>query len=196
MVNNYIGTPRTLALGGVGYALYTASFLSYNHTQNHAFVIAAGAILGICASFLWTAQGTVMMSYPTEKEKGRYIGYFWAIFNLGAVIGSAIPIGQNWNSTEGSVNDGTYVAFLVLMVCGFVLAFFLAPPHKIIRSDLTRVERIHHPSAWYSISLLLLTLIGPSSKVCFKPSSPTTISFSFFRCSGPRIGFTLTNSMV
>lgn len=90
-----------------------------------------------------------MMSYPTEHEKGRYIGYFWAIFNLGAVIGSAIPIGQNWNSTESSVNDGTYVAFFVLMVCGFVLAFFLAAPHKIIRSDLTRVEKVRHPSAWY-----------------------------------------------
>jgi sugar phosphate permease len=147
-VNNYLGTPRTLSLGGIGYALYTASFLSYNHNQNHGFVIASGAILGVCASLLWTAQGTVMMSYPTESEKGRYIGYFWAIFNLGAVIGSAIPIGQNWNSTEGSVNDGTYIAFFVLMVCGFILAFFLAPPHKIIRNDLTRVEQIRHPSAW------------------------------------------------
>jgi MFS family permease len=90
-----------------------------------------------------------MMSYPTEATKGRYIGYFWAIFNLGAVIGAAIPIGQNWNSTENSVNDGTYIAFFVLMVAGFVLAFFLAPPHKIIRDDLTMVEHIRHPSAWY-----------------------------------------------
>jgi len=95
-----------------------------------------------------------MMSYPTEHEKGRYIGYFWAIFNLGAVVGSAIPIGQNWNSTEGNVNDGTYIAFFVLMVAGFVLAFFLAPPHKIIRSDLTRVEHIRHPTAWYVICLI------------------------------------------
>lgn len=147
-VNNYLGTPRTLALGGVGYALYTASWLSYNHNRNAGFVVASGAILGICASLLWTAQGTVMMSYPIESQKGRYIGYFWAIFNLGAVIGSAIPIGQNWNSTEGNVNDGTYVAFFVLMVCGCILAFFLAPPHKIIRDDLTVVEHIRHPSAW------------------------------------------------
>jgi hypothetical protein len=27
-VNNYLGTPRTLSLGGVGYALYTASLVS------------------------------------------------------------------------------------------------------------------------------------------------------------------------
>jgi hypothetical protein len=148
-INNYLGTPITLAIGGFGYAFYTSSWICYNHTQNSGYVIASGAILGISASCLWTAQGTVMMSYPVEKQKGRYIGYFWAIFNLGAVIGSAIPIGQNWNTTLESVNDGTYIAFFVLMLCGFILAFFLAPPHKIIRDDLTVVEHIRHPTAWY-----------------------------------------------
>jgi hypothetical protein len=149
-INNYLGTPVTLAIGGFGYAFYTSSWICYNHTENGGYVIASGAILGICASCLWTAQGTVMMSYPMEKQKGLYIGIFWAIFNLGAVIGSAIPIGQNWNSTEENVNDGTYIAFFVLMLAGFALAFFLASPHKIIRDDMTRVEHIRHPSAWYA----------------------------------------------
>jgi hypothetical protein len=89
------------------------------------------------------------MSYPMESQKGRYISIFWGIFNLGGVLGSVIPIGQNWNSTEGSVNDGTYIAFFVLMITGFILAFFLAAPYKIVRNDLTRVEHIRHPSAWY-----------------------------------------------
>ena len=99
-----------------------------------------------------------MMSYPTEQQKGRYIGIFWAIFNLGAVIGAAIPIGQNWNTTLAYVNDGTYIAFFVLMVTGFILAFFLAPPHKIIRDDLTRVEPIRHPTAWYIFHCHFLTV--------------------------------------
>jgi MFS family permease len=85
---NYIGAKATLAIGGFGYAVFAASYLCYNHTQNQGFVIFAGALLGVCAAFLWCAQGTVMMSYPTEDEKGRYIGLFWGIFNLGAVIGS------------------------------------------------------------------------------------------------------------
>lgn len=33
-----------------------------------------------------------MMSYPTEKSKGRYISWFWAIFNLGAVIGGLVSL--------------------------------------------------------------------------------------------------------
>lgn len=31
-----------------------------------------------------------MISYPTEQEKGRYFAWFWAIFNMGAVVGSLV----------------------------------------------------------------------------------------------------------
>lgn len=44
-----------------------------------------------------------MMSYPTEAQKGMFISIFWAIFNLGGVVGSAISFGSNFNSTVGEV---------------------------------------------------------------------------------------------
>ena len=31
-----------------------------------------------------------MMSYPLEAEKGRFISWFWMIFNMGGVIGSLV----------------------------------------------------------------------------------------------------------
>ena len=42
-----------------------------------------------------------MMSYPTEAQKGLFIGIFWAIFNLGAVVGAAVAFGDNFNSKVG-----------------------------------------------------------------------------------------------
>lgn len=69
------------------------------HPKAGVFVIAAGAILGICAGLLWTAQGSLMLAYPTEAQKGKYIGFFWSIFNLGSVVGSSVSLGQNWSST-------------------------------------------------------------------------------------------------
>lgn len=87
---NRLGLRLTLSLGGLGYCVYAASFLSYSHTENIGFVIFAGAFLGVCAGLLWTAQGAIMMSYPPEDSKGRYISWFWIIFNLGAVIGSLV----------------------------------------------------------------------------------------------------------
>jgi len=69
------------------------------HPTAGGFVIAAGAILGICAGMLWTAQGSLMLAYPTEGQKGKYIGVFWSIFNLGGVVGASVSLGQNFHST-------------------------------------------------------------------------------------------------
>ena len=98
-VNNTLGSKLTLQLGSFGYCLYIGSYLAINiHPGAGAFVIAAGAILGLCAGLLWAAQGALMLAYPTEGEKGRYIAIFWAIFNLGAVVGAAVSLGQNFHS--------------------------------------------------------------------------------------------------
>lgn len=43
-----------------------------------------------------------MMSYPTEAEKGTFIGIFWSIFNLGSVVGAAVSLGQNFHSESNS----------------------------------------------------------------------------------------------
>lgn len=87
---NKLGVRMTLSLGGIGYSIYTGALLCYSHTQNAGFFIFAGALLGACAGLLWTAQGAIMMSYPEEGSKGRYISTFWMIFNLGGVIGSLV----------------------------------------------------------------------------------------------------------
>jgi MFS family permease len=157
-IANRIGLRMTLGIGGFGYFLYIASILSYNHNKNAGFLIFAGALLGLCAGMLWTAQGAVMMSYPPEKSKGKYISWFWMIFNLGAVIGSLIPLGQNLHSEGKKVNDGTYIAFLVLMAAGFVLAAFLCDPKYIQRSDGSHVIVMKNPT-WKSEILGLFEVL-------------------------------------
>ncbi|KAF8431456.1 major facilitator superfamily domain-containing protein [Boletus edulis BED1] len=144
-INNRLGPRLTLTLGTWGYSLYIASYLVVNiHPDAGAFVIAAGAILGVCASLLWTAQGSLMMSYPTEAQKGVFIGIFWAIFNLGGVVGSSVAFGQNFNSTV--LGNGTYITFIILSLIGVVLTFFMADPNKMIRTDGTKVVRPSYPS--------------------------------------------------
>jgi len=89
---NRLGVKVTLAFGGIGYCLYAISLLVSVHASVRGFNIFAGAWLGICAGLLWTAQGTIMISYPTEGQKGRYFAWFWGIFNMGAVIGSLVSL--------------------------------------------------------------------------------------------------------
>lgn len=160
----------TLAFGGVGYCLYAISLLVSVHADVAGFNLFAGAWLGICAGLLWTAQGTIMISYPTEKQKGKYFAWFWGIFNMGAVIGSLvqaqpsssrsthqplttstqIPLGENINiKANKTVSDGTYIGFIVLMAVGALLALFLCNASDIIRPDGSRVILMKHPS-WQS----------------------------------------------
>jgi MFS family permease len=147
---NKLGIRTALSFGGVGYSVYVASYLCYNHTQNLGFVTFSGALLGACAGLLWCAQGAIMMSYPPEASKGRYISWFWMIFNLGAVIGGLIPLGQNIHARGNTVvSDGTYVGFLVLTLIGAALAWTLVDAKNVIRHDGSKVIIMKHPS-WKS----------------------------------------------
>lgn len=146
-INNVLGSRLTLLLGSAGYALYIGSYLAMNiHPNAGGFVIAAGAILGICAGLLWTAQGSLMLSYPTESQKGRFISIFWAIFNLGGVVGASVSFGTNFHSMADAVGNGTYIGFLVLTLIGVTIPFLMADPAKMIRTDGTRVTLPRHPS--------------------------------------------------
>ncbi|EGO03434.1 hypothetical protein SERLA73DRAFT_46162 [Serpula lacrymans var. lacrymans S7.3] len=156
-VNNMLGSRVTLILGTWGYSLYIAAFLAVNiHPGAGDFITTAGAILGVCASLLWTAQGSLMLAYPTEAQKGRFIGIFWAIFNLGAVVGSSVALGTNFHSTV--LGNGTYIGFLILTLIGVCIPLLMADPKKMIRTDGTRVARVQHPSwkhEFYSLYVAL-----------------------------------------
>jgi len=128
--------PRVcLLIGGWTYPLYSGSLLCYNHTGNAAFVIASGAILGVGASFLWVAQGAIMVSYPLPDQKGRAIALFWVVFNLGGGIGSFISFALNFHSKRGTVTDGTYGAFMAIMIFGWLCSNLVSQPHEVIRQD-------------------------------------------------------------
>ncbi|KAL8837166.1 MAG: hypothetical protein Q9170_002627 [Blastenia crenularia] len=163
---NRMGIKLTLSFGGFGYMVYIASFLSYNHNQNAGFPIFAGALLGVCAGLLWCAQGAIMMSYPPEASKGRYISWFWMIFNLGAVLGSLIPLGQNIHSNAGAVNDGTYIGFMVLTFLGAALAWTLVDARHVQRADGSHVVLMKHPT-WQSEIIGLFETLRSDTWVVF-----------------------------
>ncbi|KAI0999451.1 UNC93-like protein [Podosphaera aphanis] len=150
---NFVGVKITLSIGGIGYSLYTASLLaSVMHPDSpkvYPFNIFGGAFVGFSAALLWTAQGTIMVSYPHENQKGHFFAWFWAIFNLGAVLGSLIPLAQNIQITENkTVNEETYIAFMILMILGALLALCLCNAKEVIRDDFSRIILRKNPTAY------------------------------------------------
>lgn len=144
---NILGHRLLLILGGLSYVLYIGSFLAYNSIHSIVFVVLASCLLGVGAGWLWCAQGAVMIGYPEESEKGKYFSIFWAIFNLGGVLGNVIPLGIQWNDEKaGGATDASYIGYMVVMTFGALMSVLLLPASKVFRKDGTPVVKIRYSS--------------------------------------------------
>lgn len=135
-----LGPRLTLSIGTTGYSIYVGGLWAYQTHGTRWFLILSGAILGATASLLWAAQGSIMMAYPQEKDKGRSFTLFWAIFQMGTIVGSAIALGIQAHSTLPGVSTGVYLAFLIIMLTAIVTSWLLLPPQAVVRADGTVVE--------------------------------------------------------
>ncbi|KAJ1957768.1 hypothetical protein GGI12_004930 [Dipsacomyces acuminosporus] len=165
---NLFGVRWTIAGSGLTYALYSGSYIYLNHTGKGGFTIAAGALLGIGAGILWAAQGMIMVSYPREEEKGRYIAIFWVIFNLGGMLGGILPFAINYHSTKNSLSDGVYIAFVILECLGALLGLALAPPSKVVRDDGSSVVLVKYTSAGKEAMEIVKLFLNPTM-LCLLP---------------------------
>ncbi|KAJ0982313.1 hypothetical protein J5N97_010568 [Dioscorea zingiberensis] len=142
-IYNVLGPRLTLLAGCSTYVLYTGSFLYYNHYQHQLFTIIVGAILSVGAGLLWAGQGAIMTLYPPAG----HILIFWSIFNMGGIIGVLIPFSLNYNrTTAASMNDGTYIGFMVFMSIGIVLYLAIPPLRQVICNDGLRATNVRYSS--------------------------------------------------
>lgn len=187
---NRFGTRITLSLGALGYAVYGASFWVYNNVPKgnvsqrggEAAVYIGGICCGLGAATLWVACGTVMTSYCTEKQKGRFVSIFFFLSFLGSVIGGIIPVAQNQNNTDtGSVSDGTYIAITILMIVGIFTALLVANPESIIRSDGTRVLNAQQKSFKEEISGIYYSIKKEPYFIFFLPFSFMALYYPAFQ---------------
>jgi len=142
-INNYVGPRLLIFFGGLTYALYIGAILNTNINQGSGFSkfmqIASSLIIGIGAGIIWSAQGALMMAYPTEDKKATFFGIFWFIFNMGPVLGSTAAIFLNWDNKGTTVSSGTLIAFIIVICIGSSLALLLADPETIVRDDGSKI---------------------------------------------------------
>jgi MFS family permease len=154
----YLGPRLSLLIGGWTYAMYAGALLNSDRvTGGGPFVIAAGALLGLGAAFFWVAQGTIMVTYTNDQTRGRAIGVFWVIFNLGGTIGSLASFGINYHSSSGTVTDSTYIAYIVIMLFGWLLSVLVCSTESL--SDKYHGDRIAQEFKSFNWTNLRNTLI-------------------------------------
>ncbi|TGO55009.1 hypothetical protein BOTNAR_0254g00020 [Botryotinia narcissicola] len=138
---NITGLKASLFVGGISYVVYAGSFLAYKHIENRGFLIFGGAFLGVCAGPFWASQGAMLISYPSDDQKGRSTSWFWAIYNSCAAIGSLVTLCQELQTSAGNVaSDNTYITIIALMFAGAILSLCLCQPKNVKRKDGSRVH--------------------------------------------------------
>lgn len=112
---NRIGFRYALALGTVGYSIYSAALYQNNRHGTIWFIYFGSAACGITAGFFWAAEGAIMLSYPPPGNRGKYLAYWLAYRNSGAILGGAINLAFNYSGKSlGKLNWRTYIVFVVL----------------------------------------------------------------------------------
>ncbi|KAG6435021.1 hypothetical protein SASPL_106670 [Salvia splendens] len=99
---------------------------------------------------------------PRTMDNVPTLPCFGVFFNLGGVIGGLIPFALNFHRTEArSVNDGTYIGFMVFMSIGTLLSLSILHPSRVVRDDGSRCTNIKYSSVGVEARAISL-LFAPS----------------------------------
>lgn len=143
-VTNKVGCRFTMFLGILGYAALVAVSLYVSlHPGDPAFdnviICLGGAVCGMGAALLWTAQGRLIMEYSNGTDGGRLFALFWSLFSVSAVIGG-LTTAAYFSQTESQGSAGLYTIFLVAIVIGAMLVFLLRPSSEVMTDDATTLR--------------------------------------------------------
>ncbi|RFU31710.1 hypothetical protein B7463_g4648, partial [Scytalidium lignicola] len=133
---NRFGPAICSSVGAAGYIIYTGSLWYFAKTGRLGFPVAAAVIMGLGCSIIQAAVGYVIMSYPEERHKGRYIMISQMLSFLCSMFSSIVPLAIDTNNLSASgVPPSVYITFIVLMALATILALFILPPEKVRRDD-------------------------------------------------------------
>jgi len=132
IVTNRLGCRFTMFVGILGYAALIVASLAFSSSNNNgsflgALVCMGGALNGVGAALLWTAQGRFMMEYSDGTDGGRLFSIFWALLNSASVVGGFLTFFY-FGGNDADASTGLFVIFLVVVIVGGLLPFLLTEP--------------------------------------------------------------------
>ncbi|KAJ5561683.1 hypothetical protein N7535_003855 [Penicillium sp. DV-2018c] len=139
-VSNKITAKWTLFIGAAFYTPYAAALYCNNRYGNEWFLLLGAASCGIGASLLWASEAAIAVGYPEEEKRGRYVGIWMGIRQMGPLVGGSISLALNVNTAEvGKVTYTTYLGLVAISSLGAPFSLLLSQPQKVIRSDGTKI---------------------------------------------------------
>jgi EmrB/QacA subfamily drug resistance transporter len=121
--------------------IFLAGSMLSGLSQNMIDLIACRAIQGIGAGGLIVGAQAIIGDVVPARQRGRYMGYFGAVFGLSSVLG---PLAGGWFTQHLSWRWVFYINVPIGIVALFIIAAVLHIPAR----------RVQHKIDWLGISLL------------------------------------------
>ncbi|CAG8368977.1 unnamed protein product [Penicillium salamii] len=168
-VTNKITAKWTLFIGAAFYTPYAAGLYCNNRYGNEWFLLLGAALCGIGASLLWASEAAIAVGYPEEEKRGRYVGIWMGIRQMGPLVGGAISLALNVGTSEkGKVTYTTYLGLVAISALGAPFALLLSQPQDVIRSNGTKIPymkktcfAIEARAIWKQLSNKYMLLLIP-----------------------------------
>ncbi|KAL4911732.1 MFS general substrate transporter [Aspergillus aurantiobrunneus] len=139
-VSNKITAKWALVIGAAFYTPYAAGLYCNNRYGNEWFLLLGAALCGIGASLLWASEAAIAVGYPEEEKRGRYVGVWMGVRQMGPLVGGAISLALNVNTAHaGKVSYTTYLGLVAISSLGAPLALLLSQPQDVIRTNGTKI---------------------------------------------------------
>ncbi|KAJ5677659.1 uncharacterized protein N7477_003292 [Penicillium maclennaniae] len=169
-INNRIGLRYGLVIGAIGYPIYGAGLYTNNYHPTTWFMLFGSALCGISAGFFWAAEAAIIIGYPSPSDRAFYLAIWQTAKALGPIVGGAISLGLNAQaSSQGTISQGTYIVFIVIMCLGLPAALCLSPAEKVQRKDRTLVV-VHKKETWSAEFKAAFKLIATRRVLLLLPS--------------------------
>jgi len=130
MVLNLIGARIALVFGGLTYALFVCANISVQKWSSYA----SGALLGLGAAMIWTAQGAVITNFsllhefqtaaPKGSTLGYFNGFFFSIFQFNQFVGNLLVAVLFQAKLSDKV---VFIVASIICAAGVVMMCFLKP---------------------------------------------------------------------
>ncbi|KAK8846878.1 hypothetical protein IAR55_005968 [Kwoniella newhampshirensis] len=143
-VISLLGGPLASRMGIKGMLIAGASTFAINGSAYYVnsrygvqwYLIFGRFLYGAGFGFWYVAEAAIILSYPEEGRRGKYLAIWVGSRNLGQLVGGSISLARNAKrAAAGAIATSTYLIFVAIEAVGFPVSFLISPPHKVRRSD-------------------------------------------------------------
>ncbi|WVQ84846.1 hypothetical protein IAT38_007003 [Cryptococcus sp. DSM 104549] len=131
-----MGIKLMLIVGAATFAINGSAYYVNSKYGVQWYLIFGRFIYGAGFGFWYVAEAAIILSYPEEGRRGKYLAIWVGSRNLGQLVGGSISLARNAKqAAAGAIATSTYLIFVAIEAIGFPVSFLISPPHKVRRSD-------------------------------------------------------------